>query len=835
MNDLGQDFRYALRTLAKNAGFTAVVIVTLALGLGANTAIFGLLDQVLLRPLPVPEPHRLVTLSGPGPFSGHTSQNSNWPIPLSHPMLVALREQNTVFEGIFGHYNIGLHLTVGKQTENVAGDLVTGGYFETLRLRPAAGRLFTLADDRTPGGHPVIVLSHGFWTRRFAADPSVVGRSVVVNGHPMTVVGVAPAGFHGTEVGQATEAFVPTAMFAQMLPTWQSGIDDWRNRFLVVMARLKPGLSLEQATAGVNVLYGQLLQEDLKHLEAPSQSFRTRFLQKKLELGSGAQGTSSLREQSQVPLVVLTCMVGLVLLIACANVANLLLARASSREKEVAVRLALGASRARLVRQLLVESLVLSVAGCLLGIVFAAWTGDLLLRALPFEGVTRAFSSDPDLRMGGFAFALSLLTGLLFGLVPALQTTRPALAPTLKSEGTAVASGKGSFRFRKGLVVAQIALSLLLLIGAGLFTHSLANLRALDPGFAPEHLIAFSLDPSLNGYPLERRLAIFKEVQERITGEPGVTSASMAEDTLMSSNSTSSSIRVEGYVPKEDESMNPNFNRVAPGFFETLGVPLLQGRDFTDGDVAGAPKVAIVNETFARYFFGDQSPVGRRFAMGKRAGTLDITIVGLVRDGKVTSLREKPLRYAYVPYAQVPDTGSLTYYVRSGMDTATLGDRLRRIVADVDASLPVTDLKTMRAQIRESLFVERMVAVLSGAFGVLAMALAAVGLYGVMSYAVSLRTREIGIRVALGAERRAILGLVLREVALLVAIGVAIGLPSGYGLGRLVEAQLFGLTPLDPVTFFVATATLLAAALLAGYVPAARATRVDPMVALRYE
>jgi putative ABC transport system permease protein len=835
MNDLEQDFRLALRGFAKNPGFTVVVVLTLALGIGANTAIFTLMDQVLLRQLPVTDPERLVILDAPGAFSGTSHRHSDTLTPLSHPAFERLRDQNTVFSGVLAHYSTPLHLTVGIQTDNVNGDLVSGTFFETLGVKPAAGRLLAPDDDRVPGGHPVVVLSHGFWTRRFGADPKIVGQTVRVNDHAMTVVGVSARGFHGVEVGESADVFVPIMMQAQVIPTWTRGLGDWRSRWLDVLARLKDGVSPAEARAGINVLYRQLLREDLEHVETKSERFRTAFLQKQLEVLPGARGTSGLREQSRTPLLVLMGMVGLVLLIACANVANLMMARASARQREVAVRLALGASRRRLVRQLLVESVALSVAGGALGVVVAAWTGDLLLSALPFQQASRALSAEPDLRVGAFALALSVLTGLVFGLVPALQSTRPALAPTLKSEMGSVIGGATSFRFRKGLVVAQVALSLLLLIGAGLFTRSLMNLRSLDPGFAPERLLAFSVDPALNGYDLPRRLAVFRQLQDEAAAEPGVRSVSMAELALMTDSDMSHTVTVEGYEAKEDESMNPSFNAVGPGFFSTLGIPLVAGRDFTEGDAKDAPRVAVVNETFARYFFKDRDPLGRRFGLGRSGDTMDITIVGLVRDGKAGSLREKPLRFVYTPYTQEPRLGSMTVYVRTAADPDALGSRLRKVVQRVDATLPVTELKTMRAQIAESLFVERLVAALSAAFGFLATLLAALGLYGVMSFAVARRTREIGIRVALGAERRAVLFMVLKEVAGLALLGVAVGLPGGYVLGRLVEAELFGLDARDPLTFGVATTILLLAALLAGYLPAARATRVDPMVALRYE
>ena len=835
MMDLGQDFRYALRTLAGKPGFTLVVILTLALGIGANTAIFTLMDQVLFRLLPVKEPDRLVVVDAPGPSSGTTHNHSETLTPLSHPMFVELRDKSDAFDGALAEYTAPLHVTVGNQTDQVDGVLVSGTFFGVLGLRPVAGRLLNEDDDRIPGGHPVVVLGHGFWTRRFAADPRVVGQSVLVNGHPMTVVGVAPPGFHGIEVGESADVYVPLMMLPQVIPTWNRGLGDWRVRWLTVMARLKDGLTRDEAAARANVLYSQLLQEDLQRIETKSERFRTAFLKKRLELLPGGRGISGLRDQSKTPLLLLMGMVGLVLLIACANVANLLLARASSRQKEVALRLALGASRARLVRQLLVECLVLAVAGGMLGIAISLWTADLLLRALPFEAAARVLSPDPDLRVALFALTLSLATGVVFGLVPALQSTRPDLAPTLKNESGTLMGGSAPFRFRKGLVVAQVALSLLLLIGAGLFTRSLMNLRHLNPGFEPQHVIAFSVDPSLSGYEPERRLTFFKDAQEEVAAEPGVRSVSMAEVPLMTNSDMSHTVSVDGYEAKEGENMNPNFNEVGPGFFATMGIPLLAGRDFIEMDRIGSHRVAIVNESFARYFFGDKDALGRHFVENRFKGTPDpeTEIVGVVKDTRAGSLREEQRRFVYVPYTQEKGIGEMTFYARTTLDPAALAPRIRAIVRRVDPTLPVTGLKMMSAQIGESLFVERLVAALSAAFGLLATLLAAMGLYGVMSYAVSLRTREIGIRVALGADRKSVLLMVLREVAVLALVGVAIGLPGGYGLGRLVEAQLFGLTARDPFTFAVATVTLLATALLAGYLPALKATRVQPMEALR--
>jgi predicted permease len=827
------DLRYALRTLSRNPGFTAVVLVTLALGIGANSAIYGLMDQVLMRPLPVERPDRLVLLDSPGIWSGRSSSQYTSVTPWSVPMYEGLSKAEG-FSGALAQWQTGIHFRAGERTENVTADLVSGSFFPLLGLKPALGRLFGPEDDVTPGGHPLVVLSDRFYRESMGSDPSVLGRSVGVNGHPMTVVGVAPAGFHGIDVGNTVDVYVPLAMQKQVLPSWPDVRADWRTRWLVVMARLRDGVSLDQARAAANVVYSQLLQEDVRTITTTSEKNRARFVAKKLELLPGGRGVSGLRELAAAPLVALMGMVGLVLLIACANVANLVLARGSSRQKEMAVRLALGAGRGRLIRQLLMESLVLAVAGGAVGLLLAGWLGRVLLAALPYQEATRSLSSQPDLRVALFTLAVSLLTGVLSGLVPAFHATRLPVAPTLKNEAGAVLGSTRPFRFRKGLVVAQIALSLLLLVGAGLFVRSLMNLRSLDPGFSPERLVTFTVDPSLGGYDQGQQRQVFERLREALAAEPGVRSVSLAAVPLMTNSDESSTVVVEGYTAKEDEDMNPNFNAVGSEFFATMGIPLLRGRDFGPSDALGAPKVAVVSEAFARYFFPNQDPIGRRFGR-RRDDKFDTEIVGVVRDGKAGSLREETKRFVYVPYLQRKELSSMTFYARSGGDAEALLSRVPAIVRQVDPTLPATELRSMRAQIAESLFAERLVAALSAAFGLLATILAALGLYGVMAYAVALRTREIGIRMALGARRSTVLAMVLRDVALLVALGVALGLPGGYGLGRVVQSQLFGLRALDLATFGVATATLLLTAFVAGYLPARRATRVDPMVALRYE
>ena len=825
-----RDLNYAARTLASAPAFTIVVVLTLALGIGANTAIFSLTDQLLLRLLPVKSPERLVVFDGPGAFQGRTFNNGTF----SYPMYRDLRDGTTVLDGVVARFPTPLTMMTGGRAERVSGELVTGNYFDVLGVRAEIGRTFTPEDDRTPGGHPIAMLSHNYWTRRFGADPGVLNRTVTLNGLPMTIVGVTPPGFYGVVVGENPDVTVPVAMKAQMTPTWDD-LQNRRSRWLTVMARLKDGMSRAQAEAAMNVLYRQINEQELKDITTASPTFRERFVGKHLFLQPGQKGRSDLRAQFSTPILVLMGMVGVVLLIACANVANLLVARGAARHKEVAIRLALGASRGAIVRQRLLESLLLAAAGAALGLVFAWWTGGLLLRTLPSDETARTLSADPDARVTMFALAAALLTALISGLGPALQSTRPALTATLKDESGSVAGTTGQARFRKSLVVAQVGLSLLLLAGAALFARSLYNLKALDPGFQSDQLLGFSLDPSLNGYSSDRSLAMFQRLQEELTTLPDVRSATLSVMPLMTDSNWSSTVHVEGYTAKDGEDMNPDVDGIGPGFFSTMGQPLLAGREFTVKDAAGAPRVAIINESMATYFFGNAgSAIGRRLGWGRDKGA-PMDIVGVVKDAKTSTLRRDVRRFVYIPYTQGDEIGAMTFYLRVRGDAATTGASVRQAAQRVDPNLPLYEMKTMTAVMDDLLFMERMVAALSIAFGALATLLAAIGLYGVLSYSVARRTREIGIRMALGAERASVMWLVLREVALMVGVGLGVGVPLAIGVSRIVQSQLFELSAHDPAAIAGAAAILAIVALVAGYLPARRATCVDPMLALRYE
>jgi predicted permease len=810
--------------------------MTLALGIGANTAIFSLTDQILLRRLPVERPEELVVLRSPGPKGGYVWSDGDSAASFSHPTYKDLRDRGAnVFSGLLARFAIPLSVAGVGQTERADGELVSGNYFEVLGVRPALGRVFNQEDDRAPGAHPVVVLSHAYWTRRFGADSAILNKTLMVNGNPMTVIGVSREGFRGVQVGQTPDVFIPMMMKAQMIPN-SRGLDDRSDYWLAIIGRLKPGMSRAQTEEAVRPSYRSILEEELSVKGVRNAEWRQRFLDKRIFLDDGSNGRQILQRDARQPFLILMAMAGLALLIACANVANLLLARGATRQREIAVRMALGAGRWRLMRQFLLESLLLSLIGGTVGLMVAAWTMQGLVALIPPSAGALGLSAELDPRLLGFTLALSTLTGLLFGVAPAARATRLNLEATLREQGSSVSVGLSSVRFRKALVVSQIILTTVLLVGAGLFARSLNNLNRLDPGLRADHLIAFSVAPELNGYSPQRTIALFDDLRQGIAALPGVRSVSAAELAILTDSTAGSNVTIEGYRAQENEDMTVNNNRIGPEYLATMGIPLLSGREFTAADAAGGQKVAIINETMARRFFANRNPIGSRFAFG--AGDAirpDIEIVGVMKDSKHATMREEKQPFAYLPYAQEEDLGRITFYARTDQDVDAIAPSLRREVARRDNNLPIFGLKTLQQQVDESLFTDRFVTFLSVCFGLLAAALAAIGLYGVMAYTVTRRIREIGIRIALGATQGRVAWLILREVALLALIGLLAGVPLAFALGRATESLLFNVKAGDPLVFAVASLLLGCVALLGGYLPARRAAKVDPMVALRRE
>ncbi len=826
------DVRYAGRTLAKSPVFCSIAVLSLALGIGANAGVFTLLDQVILHLLPVEQPQRLAQLVERGDWYG----SNNGMNAISYPMYEDLRKQNEVFSGMFCTYFTGFSASFEGRNERVAGELVSGTYFPVLGVRPALGRLFTPEDDRTPSGAPFAVLTYSYWQNRFGGDPSVIGKQILVRDHRLTIIGVAERKFEGVQALFQTQIFVPVAMAGEMTDKTKP-LEDRRQRWVQVFGRMKPGVDLREAKASLAPLYHRTLEMEVQQKEFAHTTPYTRqqFLKGTLEAAPGGRGQDVVRQFLEAPLWAMMAMVALVLLIACANVANLMIARASARQKEMAVRLALGAGRARIVRQLLVEGLVLALAGGLVGLAISPWAMRLLIGIMPETDPPLRFVVDPNLRLVLFTMAVSVVTAVIFGLAPALQAARPKIAAVLKDQAGGVVGG-GQARWRKMLVVAQVSLSLLLLIGAGLFGRSLHNLKSVNPGFDVNNLLSFQVDPTLNGYTPVRAKLFYRQLQDSLAALPSTSSAALCVVPPLAFDEWDSTVSVEGYVPKPGEDMNPRVNHISPGYFSTLRIPLYRGRDFTEQDALGAPKVAIVNEKFAEHYFGGHGAVGRHIGMGGDPGTkTDIEIVGVVRDTKYSQMNEKLQREVYFPYLQHDWAAQMTGYVRTPLRPEQMFPMIRAAVRKLDANLPVYQMKTEERQRDDSLAVERLSAALSSAFGVLATILAAIGIYGVMAFLVARRTREIGIRMALGASAGNVVWLVMREVLLLAGAGVLIGLPIALAVTRLLESQLYEIGSHDPATAIAATLGLVAVAALSGYLPARRATQVDPVTALRYE
>jgi predicted permease len=821
------DLRYALRMLRKNPGFSCVVVLTLALGIGANVAIFSITDRVLLQSLPVASPDQLVVISSHKPNLEPESSYS-----FSYPMYQDLRDKNDCFSGVIARGGVQMAVSYGDLNERVNADLVSGNYFQVLGVKPWAGRLMTQDDDLTPRSHPVAVISYAFWERRFGKDPSIVGKTVLANEYPLTIIGVTPPRFFGIYLSSSPDVWVPLMMTPVFNPVPATRLTRRSHEWLTLMARRKDGVSEAQAQSSLSVLYSQIREGEAQQLSAKTTAYdREQFMARKIAVLPGAQGFRTLQREMQTSLLLLFGATCIVLLILCGNLANLMMARATVRAQEMAVRLALGAGRLRLLRQWLIEGLVLSMLGGAVGVFIALWMKTGLLLFIP-----ASFRDNLDLpfgwRFAGFTFLLSFIIGITFNSLPALQAARQAAVPSLHLESRSFTSAGKLLSLRSALIMVQVALSLPLLITATLLLRSLQNLRALDTGFGKENVLLAEMNPSINGYSPEKSQQFFDQILQRTRSLPGVTAASLASDTPISGGWDQNGIVVEGYTARQDEKMGVDVTLISPDYFKALSIPLLYGRDFNDQDVTGSPKVTVINERMAHYFFGDSNPIGKRIGL---EGTPDTMIVGVVKDVTYINLREGIRRHFYLPINQEKQLFNLTLHIKSLGDTDTLAKVLRAEVKTLDPHLPVYNVKTVSREINDSLLQERLVTWLSIAFGVLAMLLVALGLYGVLTFSVARRTREIGIRVALGAQRADVFKLVISQGMILVGIGVALGLGASFALSKLIATLLFGVTPTNALTFISVPVILIVVAMLACYMPARRATKVDPLVALRYE
>ena len=824
----------ALRTLRRTPFVTAVAILSLALGIGANAAIFSLFDQLLLRSLPVPEPTRLVAFSAPGPKPGSTSCNQAGDCDevFSYPMFRDLQREQTVFTDIAAHRLFGATIVVDNQPLPGEGVLVSGSYFPVLQLQAAAGRLLTPADDDAIAGHYVAVLGHDYWTTQFGADPAVVGRTIIVNGKSLEVIGVAPEGFRGTTAGARPLIYVPITLRAEL--DWGGEFENRRAYWLYAFGRLNPGVSMEQARVAMEAAYRPIITDVEASLqEGMSDQTLAQFRTKPLLLSEGRRGQSSIHEEATTPLYLLFGVTGVVLLIACANIANLLLARGAGRATEMGVRLALGAGRRHLVTQLLVESLLLALAGGVASVAVAQWTLAGIGAILPSDAAD-VLQLTLDGRMIAFAAVLAVVTGLAFGLFPALHSTRDDLIGSIRAgAGQITGGGRTASRFRVALATVQVALAMMLLSASGLFLRSLVNVSRVDLGVDIENTLTFSIAPVNAGYDSTRSAVLFARLHEELAALPGVTDVTEAIVPLLSGNNWGNDVRVQGFAHGPDVDANSRFNMIGAGYFDAFGVRLKAGREFTAADTREATKVAIVNETFARKFGLGDDAVGKFMSQG--GDSLDIQIVGLIPDIKYSDVKDETPPVFYVPWTQQPTLGWMGFYVRSTIPSEQLMASVRRIMQQLDPLVAVENMRTMEAQVRENIFLDRLITIMSSAFAVLATILAAVGLYGVLAYSVTQRTREIGVRMALGADASSVRRLVLRQVGWMFLVGGAAGLLAAFFIGRVAESQLFGMTGTDPVVFAAATALLAVIALVAGYLPARRATRIDPMLALRYD
>jgi predicted permease len=835
LEDLGRDLIYAVRQLLKSPGFTATAVLMLALGIGANTAIFSLLNAVLLRKLPLRQPEQL-NFFGQAQASGSTSFLPHGSTQVfSYPFFRQFRHRNQAFSDVAAiqSFLVSSHgrISGAADLEKLKVELVSGSYFQTLGVNPILGRVFTDADDQPPGAHPIAIASYSWWQNRFPKDQSIVGKTIRIGSTVYTVIGVAPPGFFGMTVGQSPDLWIPLAMQKEISPD-RYGLDQNLFQSLHVIARLKPGLNPKQAQANTDVLFRQILRGYLG--PRPSKEELNDIQHARIELTPAATGRSELRKAFSLPLKILMVIVTLVLLIACANVANLLLARATARQREIAVRMSLGAHRSRLIRQLLAESGLLGFIGALLGVAFASGASRLLLAMVSTGSELVPLRVAPDAGVLAFTVAVTVLTVFLFGTAPALRATRLDLAPSLKA-GRGVFSAPLRNGLSRVLVIGQVALSLVLLAGAGLFLRSLANLAKVDVGFDKQNVLRIRVDPASAGYHTDARLgSMMRRVEERVDSLPGVRGASFALSVFDGGGWSSDDVNVPGRNRlKNDRSVD--FNIVGPDYFEIMKMPILLGRALTSHDNEASRKVSVINETMARTYFPGSSPLGRVFGIEDAPEWQNIEVVGVVKDAKYMELEEQQMSACFSPHSQHHPEFLSNLVVRYTGDSGLLVPALRKAVSEIDPNLPVTDIRTLWQLVDDFTVNRRLVAQLSTFFGFLAALLACVGIYGVMSYAISRRSNEFGIRMALGAKRRDVLWVVLRETLSLAIAGVAIGLALSIASSRLAQTLLFGVQPTDTFVMAFSMLAMIVVALFAGYLPARRATRIDPSVALRYE
>jgi predicted permease len=830
-----RNLRLAFRTLFKTPFVTVVAILSLALGIGANAAIYSLFDELLLRPLPVAQPDRLVNFAAPGPQGGSNSCNraGDCDEVFSYPMFRDLQKANTSFSGIAGHFLFGVNLAMPGQTPiNGDGVYVSGSYFSVLGLQPALGRLLTPNDDQVIGANYVTVLSYPYWETQLGADRSVIGKQITINGQRMTVIGVAPRGFTGTTINARPFVFVPISMRGVLSSGW-NGFARRDSYWIYLFGRLKPGASIDQARASINAAYHPIITD----VEAPlhsafSATTMEKFKAKQVTLSDGRRGQSSASKQARTPLLLLFGITGIVLLIACANIANLLLARAANRAMEMAVRLSLGATRRQLIAQVLTESVLLAVLGGLASVAVAYVTLGGISAMLPPE-VAATMELTLSLPVLAFTGALSLGTGLVFGIVPALHSTRPDLVTELRNSSGKLSGGRGAARFRTSLVTVQIALSMALLISAGLFIKSLHNISRLDLGIKIDNVVTFGISPARSGYDSTRTLALLAHVQDALSAIPGVTAVTSSMVPVLAGDNWGERVSVEGFKKDPDTDDGSRCSAVGPNYFHVLGVQLLSGRDFTTSDNAHSMKVAIVNEAFAKKFNLGANAVGKRMSIDN--DSLNVTIVGLTKDAKYSEVKDKIPPVFVIPLEQSGRPTADNFYVRSSLPAEQILRAIPAAMKQIDPNLPVEELKTLPAQVAENVFLDRMISTLSAAFAVLATLLAAVGLYGVLAYSVAQRTREIGVRMALGANQGSVRRMVLRQVGMMTVVGGVVGIAAALGLGRAAQSLLFQLQGHDPFVIALSAITLALVAFAAGFIPAMRASRIDPVQALRYE